>query len=83
MSSTKLAARYVFDETFPLENILEKRITRMGLICFPFLFKIYLRIRSSNLTLEDTEVKIVPQKFLILVRWDFLFFLKYSKSRLR
>jgi hypothetical protein len=57
MSSTKFAALYVFDETFPVENILEKRITRMGLICFPFLVKIYLRIRSSNLTFEDTELK--------------------------
>ena len=57
MSSTKLAALYVFEETFPLENILEKRITRMGLICFPFLFRIYQIIRSSNLTFEETELK--------------------------
>lgn len=58
MSSTKLAALYVFSETFPFaENILEKIITRIGLICFPFLLRIYFKIKSSNLNLDETELK--------------------------
>ena len=79
MSSTKLAALYVFEETFPLENILEKRITRMGLICFPFLFKIYLRIRSSNLTLEDTELKNCFSKIFNSLEIGFFIFFEIFK----